>query len=53
MNLAHFGLLPYSGFDTTPSAIDLALHIELDLETYGLHHITIDVTSLVVSHVLK
>jgi hypothetical protein len=25
---------------------------ELDLEPYDLHHITVDVTSLVVSHVL-
>jgi hypothetical protein len=26
--------------------------LELDLEPYDLHHITVDVTSLVVSHVL-
>jgi hypothetical protein len=31
----------------------LARHLELDHEPYDLHHITIDVTSLVVSHVLK
>jgi hypothetical protein len=50
--LSSFGLLPGSGFDTTPSS-DLALCLELDLEPYDLHHITIDVISLVVSHVLK
>ena len=50
--LSSFGLLLGSGFDTTPSS-DLALCLELDLEPYDLHHITIDVTSLVVSHVLK
>jgi hypothetical protein len=51
--LSSFGLLLGSGFDTTPPSSDLALCVELDLEPYDLHHITIDVTSLVVSHVLK
>jgi hypothetical protein len=49
--LSSFGLLLGSGFDTTPPSSDLALC--LDLEPYDLHHITIDVTSLVISHVLK
>jgi hypothetical protein len=49
--LISFGLFPCSCFDTTPS--DLALCLELDVEPYDLHHITIDVTSLGVSHVLK
>jgi hypothetical protein len=46
--LSSFGLLLGSGFNTTPSG-DLALC----LERYDLHHITIDVTSLVISHILK
>jgi hypothetical protein len=50
--LSSFGLLPGSGFDTTPSS-DLALCLELDLEPCDLHHITIDVASLVISHILK
>jgi hypothetical protein len=50
--LISFGLLPGSCFVTTPSS-DLALCLELDVEPYDLHHITIDVTSLGVSHVLK
>jgi hypothetical protein len=50
--LSSFGLLLGSGFDTTPPSSDLVLHLELDLEPYDLNHITIDVTSLVVSHVL-
>jgi hypothetical protein len=50
--LSSFGLLPGYCFDTTPSS-DLALCLELDLEPSDLNHITIDVTSLVVSHVLK
>jgi hypothetical protein len=50
--LSSFGLLPGFGFDITPSS-DLALCLELDVEPYDLHHITIDVTSLEVSHVLK
>jgi hypothetical protein len=53
--LSSFVLLTSSGFDTIPPCSDLALHLELDLEPYYLHHIIIDVTSssLVVSHVLK
>jgi hypothetical protein len=51
--LSSFGLLLGSSFDGTPHSSDLALHLELDLKPYDLHHITIDVTSLVVSHVLK
>jgi hypothetical protein len=35
-----FGLLLVSGFDTTPHSSDLALCIELELESYDLHHIT-------------
>jgi hypothetical protein len=49
--LSSFGLLPGSGFDTHSS--DLVVHYELDLEPYDLQHITIDVTSLVVIHVLR
>jgi hypothetical protein len=32
--------------------VTLFTFLELDLEPYDLHHITIDVSSLVVSHVL-
>jgi hypothetical protein len=42
--LSSFGLLPGSGFDTTYSS-DRALCLELDLEPYDFHHITIGVTS--------
>jgi hypothetical protein len=38
--LSSFGLLPGSGFDTSPPSSDLALCLELDL--YDLHHITIE-----------
>jgi hypothetical protein len=51
--LSSFGLLLGSRFDTTPPSSDLALCLGIDLETYDLHHITIDVTSLVISHILK
>jgi hypothetical protein len=51
--LNSFRLLPGFDFDTPPPFSDLALCLELDLEPYDLHHITIYVTSLVVSHILK
>jgi hypothetical protein len=51
--LSSFGLLPGSSFDTSPISSDLVLLLELDLELFDLHHITIYITSLVVSHVLK
>jgi hypothetical protein len=51
--LSSFGLLPGSGFDTTLPSSDLTLCLELDLEPYELHHITIEVTSLVVSDVFR
>jgi hypothetical protein len=46
------GLLPGFALILLPSS-DLALCLEFDLEPYNLHHITRDVTSLVVSHVLR
>jgi hypothetical protein len=33
--------------------LHLVLHLELDFEPYDLNHITIYVTSLVISHVLR
>jgi hypothetical protein len=51
--LSSFGLLLGSIFDTSSLSSDLVLLLELDLEPYDLHHITIYITSLVVSHVLK
>ena len=51
--VSSFGFLPGSDFDTTPPSSDLILRLEIDLEPYDLNHITIDVTSLVVSHVLR
>jgi hypothetical protein len=47
--LSSFGLLLGFGFNTLLPSSDLVLH----LEPYDLHHITIVVTSLVVSHFLR
>jgi hypothetical protein len=53
MNLALLGCFQVLALTLLPSSSDLDLHLELDLRPYDLHHITIDVTSLVVSHILK
>jgi hypothetical protein len=50
--LSSFGLLLGYGFNTTHPSSDLDILLKLDLEPYDLHHITIGITSLVVSHVL-
>jgi hypothetical protein len=51
--LSSFGLLPGSAFDHSPPPCDLVLLIELDLESYDSHHITIGITSLIANHVLR
>jgi hypothetical protein len=53
VNLALFGLLPGSGFDTSPPSSDLVPLLELDLEPYDLHHVIIGITLLIISHVLR
>ena len=50
--LSSFGLLPVLVLTLVLLLVTLISFLELDLEPYDLHHVTIAVTSLVVSHVL-
>ena len=50
--LSSFGLLPVLVLTLVLLLVTL-ISLELGLEPYDLHHITVAVTSLVVSHVLK
>jgi hypothetical protein len=50
--LSSFGLLLVLFLTFVPVLVTLISFLELGLEPYDLHHITIDVSSLVVSHVL-
>jgi hypothetical protein len=50
--LSSFGMLPVLILTFVLLLVTLFTFLELDLEPYDLHHITIDVSSLVVSHVL-
>jgi hypothetical protein len=50
--LSSFGLLPVLFLTFVLVLVTLISFLELGLEPYDLHHITIDVSSLVVSHVL-
>jgi hypothetical protein len=47
-----FGLLLVLFLTFVPVLVTLISFLELGFEPYDLHHITIDVSSLVVSHVL-
>jgi hypothetical protein len=50
--LSSFGLLPVLFLTFVLVLVTLISFLELGLEPYDLHHITIDISSLVVSHVL-
>jgi hypothetical protein len=50
--LSSFGLLPTLFLTFVLVLVILISFLELGLEPYDLHHITIDISSLVVSHVL-
>jgi hypothetical protein len=50
--LSSFGLLPVLVLTLVLLLVTLISFLELGLEPYDLHHITVVVTSLVVSHVL-
>jgi len=50
--LSSFGLLPVLVLTLVLLLVTLISFLELDLEPYDLHHIPIDISSLVVSHVL-
>jgi hypothetical protein len=50
--LSSFGLLPVLVLTLVLLLVTLISFLELDLEPYDLHHITVAVASLVVSHVL-
>jgi hypothetical protein len=50
--LSSFGLLPVLVLTLVLLLVTLFSFLELDLEPYDLHHITVVVTLLVVSHVL-
>jgi hypothetical protein len=50
--LSSFGLLPVLVLTLVLLLVTLISFLELDLEPYDLHHITVVVNSFVVSHVL-
>ena len=50
--LISFGLLPVLVLTLVLLLVTLISFLELDLEPYDLHHITVDVASLAISHVL-
>jgi hypothetical protein len=50
--LSSCGLLPALFLTFVLVLVTLISSLELGLEPYDLHHITIDISSLVVSHVL-
>jgi hypothetical protein len=50
--LSSFGLLPVLFLTFVLVLVTLISFLELGLEPYDLHHITIDISSLFVSHVL-